>query len=284
MADESEELQLPEHWSEEAKKHYLRVVQELRVQGIDKEFLESMMDAMEQFYDPETGQFQLDSFDEFFEAMIDGLLGSDMLHDLISASDILNEPAFKKFWLSADEVAPCLEEWEQWLITEIRPRAGLTAADILLDESLEDERVELGDILFEHYRQAISEDLPDELYDALYEYAQTADEGDKDLAKTAMTSFNSMPSLANPMVQFIFVKSLIKHSHIPQDVEKMVKDKEERLDALEMIEDSLFAMLADAEEFDANYPDEEWDEDHWDGDEWTDDDGENKWTDDDVPF
>ncbi|MDA0839606.1 MAG: hypothetical protein O2857_17700, partial [Planctomycetota bacterium] len=85
-------------------------------------------------------------------------------------------------------------------------------------------------------------------------------------------------------VQFIFVKSLIKHSHIPQDVEKMVKDKEERLDALEMIEDSLFAMLADAEEFDANYPDEEWDEDHWDGDEWTDDDGENKWTDDDVPF
>ncbi|MDP6114048.1 MAG: hypothetical protein QGG53_19480 [Planctomycetota bacterium] len=277
MADESEELQLPDHWSEEAKKHYMRVVQELRVQGIDDEFLESMIEAMEQFYDPDTGQFKLDNFDEFFEAMIDGLLGSDMLHDLIAASDILNEPQFKKFWLSEDEVIPCLEEWEQWLITEIRPRKDLNAADILLDESLEDERVELGDILFEHYRQAVTEELPNELYNALYEYAQTADDEEKNLAKTAMTSFNSMPGLANPMVQFVFVKSLIHHSHIPRDVARMAADDEEQLDALELIEDSLFAMLADAEEFDANYPDEEWDEDHWD------DEG-NKWTDDDVPF
>lgn len=266
MKDPDHEELDPESLSEEARQRLEAVEEALRLMGLDEDAIASMRKAMFQLYDPETEDFRLGDLQEFQEAMIPALLGSPVLADTLASRQLLEGPELKRFWFTEEQLQPCVDECDAW-IAERLDRGETDIAEMFLDESKEEEREQMGEILYRHYEGLVTPELSRDVYDVLFELSKSEDEEQQRLAKTAMMTFTMSSGESNTILQSLFVKSFIHNTGIVDDLPSLVESKEQLEDLLADFEDSLFAMLCGAD--DSMW--EEGDEEDWDED-WDDDD------------
>lgn len=264
--------------SEGALEHLKQGEEVLRLMGLDEETIEAMQEAMLKLYDPSTGEFRLDDFEEFKEVMLPTLLESPVMEETLSSTQLLDEPELKPFWLTAEQLQPCLDEWEAWIDEKAQENENFDAAGMLLDESRDDDRLELGQLLFSHYEQLATKELERKIYDTLYQIAQQESDDRQKMAKSAMATFTLFPGKSNAFLQYLFVKSLVRNTNVTEDLPSLAEDESQLEEMLVTFEDSLFAVLCEGEESlweedeDGEGDDDEWDDDDWDDDDWDEDD------------
>lgn len=265
----------PQQWSESAKSQFEQGEQMLRLMGLDDKTIGAMKKAMGQLYDPKTGEFQLDDFDKFKDAVLPSLIDSPVMEDTITSTAILNQPALRKFWFTREEMLPCLSDCETWLEGPWAEEEGRNLAKVLFEDSCPDERMELGDILYGHYIELITPQLEERIYDALFRLSQVKDKEVRKLAKDAMSSFDLFPGYANAILQFLFIKSFLLHCQFLEELETIASENEKD-EFMTILEDAFFAVLCEGEDTtwsevmeDFDEEDEEWeDEDEdWEDEE-----------------
>jgi len=272
-----------ESLSEGALEHLRQGEEILRLMGLDDQTIESMKGAMVKLYDPSTGDFRLDDFEEFKEVMLPTLLDSPVMEETLASTQLLDEPELKPFWLTAEQLQPCLDEWEAWIDDKTQESEDFDSAGLLLDETREEERQELGQILFSHYEQLATKELERAIYDAIYQIAQLESDGRQKMAKNGMATFTLFPGKSNAFLQYLFVKSIVRNTNVTEELPELAEDESQLEEMLMTFEDSLFSILCEGEESlwegdEEDGDDGDWDDDDWDDDDWGDDD----W-DDDAP-
>ena len=271
----------PLNWSAEARKHFEEGAQVFRLMGLDEDTIQSMEKAMAKLYNPATGDFQLDDFEQFKEALLPTLLESPVMEETLASTKLLEEPELKRLWFTRQQLQDCLDDWEEWLAELLEEHGDLSPAQLLLDDSIKNERGELGRILYQHYGALLDStpDLEREIYDALFEISRASKGEKQELAKNAMTSFTLFPGRPNAFLQFLFAKSILHNGELIADASGVIADPQELRDFTETMEDAVFSILCEGE---GDVWDEDWDDeddddddDDWDDEEdWEDEDGE----------
>ena len=261
--------------TESARDRLLEKEQVFRLMGMDEATILAMRKGMLELYNPETGEFEVDDYESFEEVMLPALMNSQVLEDSLSCTKLLNHPQLKGLWLPATVMRPCIEEFDTLLgVLSVDMEEECEPVDLLIDDSYEEERVELGGLLHEWYMNIVTDAMGARVYEALFEFSKDAtDREEKEMATNAMSIFNVFPREGNTVLQFLFIKSFIAHLELEEEIDQEVEDEEQRAEFVNSMEESLFAVLCQGydpledEESDEDDDDDEEDEDGEDDDE-----------------
>ena len=258
--------------TESARDRLLEKEQVFRLMGMDEATILAMREGMLELYNPETGEFEVDDYESFEEVMLPALMNSQVLEDSLSCTKLLDHPQLKGLWLPATVMRPCIEEFDARLgVLSADMEEECEPVDLLIDDSYEEERVELGELLHEWYMNIVTDAMGARVYEALFEFSKDAtDEEEKEMATNAMSIFNVFPREGNTVLQFLFIKSFIAHLELEEEIDQEAEDEEQRAEFVNSMEESLFAVLCQGYD---PLEDEESDDDDDDDDE-EDEDGE----------
>ncbi|MBI2190580.1 MAG: hypothetical protein HYU36_01180 [Planctomycetes bacterium] len=236
------------HWSPRARQQFDEGMQVLRLMGLDEDTLRAMERGMVDLYDPSTGEFRFGDYELFKEIMLPRLLESPLMGETLSSTALLDRPQLRKFWFTAEQMEPCLEECDRWMEETLDGLEEPAVLELLMDDQHAEERVEMGEILYRHYIHLMTDGLGASIYDSLYNLSKTGTEEERKLAKNAMVSFTLFPNGMNAFLQYLFVKSLVLHSDFSKGLPQSFEEDEERRQAVSVVEDTFFAVLCEGED------------------------------------
>lgn len=218
-------------------------------EGFPHKIIDNLEGVLRKLYNKETGKIELDD-EERFNELITSVLkeSSDILTDILRATDLLDKEVFRPFYFSPEETDSVLDETEGF-IAQLAKEDETKVDGFLITDKYPEERAAYGEILYRSYVNLITPSLVEDVERALAQIIESSsDLGEIKLAKTALDSFSFMPGKENLLMMYLFTKSLVINLGFHNEIEQIADSQEEADLAIKGLEDSLYAALAMGEE------------------------------------
>jgi len=230
-----------------ARDEFGEITETIRLMGMDEETIEHILAGLCKLYDPSRGEFNLDDQRAFLSAVMPAMMHSGTMEKVIESTHLLERPELRKLWFNERQMQQTLDEYEVFLADFEKRRGPEASAELFHSKRYARERKKMGRMLWKCFRAVVSPELGRTVYSTVFSLYQSAQQPqEKELARHAMSCFTLFPTLDNPFLQFLFVKSLLEVAGIAEDIRGMAASDEEADAVRDAIEGNIFAALTNA--------------------------------------